>query len=351
MRKRLESKIGFSFAGFVLFFLTITITSTASILIYYFSTAKSHGNTTIVAFSVLGIIIFGAILCTISDIIRRKYMVEKPVKKILDATQKIASGDFSVKITHYHEYDKYDEYDLIFDNINAMAAELSKNELLKNDFISNVSHEIKTPLAVIQNFTKALQNPKLSKEKKEEYLKGLTIQTKKLSDLISNILKLNKLENQKIVPEIEEFDLSELLRVSILSFENLIEKKELELECDIDDMNIVSSKTMLEIVFNNLISNAIKFTEPHGKISISLKQDKTHATIKFKDTGCGISKEVGKHIFNKFYQGDSSHSSEGNGLGLALVKNVIDIIGGEISVESKVGEGSTFTVKLKKDIL
>lgn len=350
MKKRRDSGVKFSFAGFVLFFFTILISSTFSIVAFYFATAKSNGNVTIVAISVLSIILVFTIICTLSDILRRKLMVERPVKRILNATQKIASGDFSIKLTHEHNYERYDEYDLIFDNINTMTAELSKNELLKNDFISNVSHEIKTPLAVIQNYAKLLQNEKLAKEKKQECLNGLIIQTKRLSELISNILKLNKLENQQIVPEIEEFDLAELVRVCTLNFENIIEKKNISLNCDIDEMKITSSANMLEIVINNLISNAIKFTNNNGQITISLKQDSSYAIIKVTDTGCGISSEIGEHIFEKFYQGDTSRSSEGNGLGLALVKKVIDLLGGHISVESKVGVGSTFMVKLKKDI-
>lgn len=346
--KRNNRYSGFSLIGFLLFFITLGITSTFSIMVYHFSIKGTDHNTFVVAICVFFAILLGAVLCTVADIFRRKYMVEKPVKKILDATEKIASGDFNVKIRHDKEFSKFDEYDLIFDNINTMTAELSKNEVLKNDFISNVSHEIKTPLSIIQNHAKTLQNANLIEEKRQEYLNGLIINTKKLSDLITNILKLNKLENQQIVPEIEELDLSELLRVCALSHENLIEKKNLDLICDIDEVKIVSSASLLEVVFNNLISNAIKFTD-FGEINISLKEKNNYAVIKIKDTGCGITKEVGEHIFDKFYQGDTSHSSEGNGLGLSLVKKVIDLIGGEITVKSKVSVGSTFTIKLKKE--
>lgn len=351
MKQNKSTNIIASVYGFILFFFTILITSTSSIIIYYLAFTRSNHNLTIVITSVLGIILVGALLCTLVDVVRRKYMVEKPVNQILSATKKIASGDFSVKLYHTHEYDKFNEFDVIFDNINIMCSELAKNELLKNDFISNVSHEIKTPVAVIQNYAKALQSSKLSEEKRLEYLNGLIVQTKKLSDLVSNILKLNKLENQKIVPEIENFDLSELVRVCAINFENIIEKKELKLKCDIDEIKITSSSTLLEIVFNNLISNAIKFTDNGGKITISVKQDDRYAIVQVSDTGCGISNETGKHIFEKFYQGETSRASEGNGLGLALVKQVIDLLGGEISVTSKVGKGSTFIVRLKKDAL
>lgn len=347
-----KNKQGFlkvSVVGFFLFFMTVSVTSLSSILVYHFVYKATSGNLTAVAFAVLGIICAGAIVCSLLDLFRRKVMIEDPVKKILAATEKIAAGDFSVKLEHTYEFSKFNEYDLIADNINIMTAELQKNEILKNDFISNVSHEIKTPLAVIQNYAKVLQSKNIAEEKREEYLQGLAFQTKKLSELITNILKLNKLENQQLLPENETFDLAELVRTSLLTYENLIDKKEIVLECDIDEIQLSGGESLVELIVNNLLSNAVKFTERGGKVQVSLKDEGENAVIKVKDSGCGISKEVGKHIFDKFYQGDTSHSSEGNGLGLALVKKVIDIIGGEIAVESKVGEGSTFTVKLKKE--
>lgn len=348
MKKRTARFFETTIVGFFLFFMTIGLTSTFSIMVYHMVNSKTNGNPLWVTLAVFSTILFGAVVCIIFDTIRRKSMIEAPVKKILEATEKIATGDFNVKLIPQHEYFKYDEYDLIFENINTMTNALLKNEILKNDFISNVSHEIKTPLSVIQNYAKSLEKNDLTEEKKKEYLKGLIIQTKKLSNLISNILKLNKLENQQLIPELKEFDLSECLRESTLSFEGLFEKKNLELICDIDDIKISSSPDLLEIVFNNLISNAIKFTNSGGTITISLKENKSHAIIKVQDTGLGISKETGAHIFDKFYQGDTSRSGEGNGLGLALVKKVIDLIGGEISVESTLGVGSTFIIKLKK---
>lgn len=343
-----NSFANFSIAGFLLFFATILITSTGSIVVYYFSTKYSNGNVWIVVLSVLGIILFGASLCSAIDMLRRKLMIDEPVELILDATEKISSGNFKVKLTPLHEFDKYNQYDIIFENINIMTAELSKNEILKQDFISNVSHEIKTPLSIIQNYAKLLKNDNIEKNKKTDILNGLVMQTQRLSTLITSILKLNKLESQQTLPDVEKFDLAELVRLSILQYEELIDYKKLELKCDIDETTIVNSKSLIELVVNNLISNAIKFTDS-GKIAVSVKDQNNFVTIEVKDSGCGISKEVGEHIFDKFYQGDTSHSSEGNGLGLALVKKVIELIGGEISVESKVGVGSTFTVKIKRN--
>ncbi|MBP3630532.1 MAG: HAMP domain-containing histidine kinase [Clostridia bacterium] len=337
----------FSIIGFLLFFSTIMLTSTASIFVYYFATKWTNGSQLVVVVSVLITIILGALICTFIDVWRRKIMIDKPVKLILEATDKIASGNFDVKLYPLHDFDKYTRYDVIFENINIMSAELAKDEILKKDFISNVSHEIKTPLAIIQNYAKTLENSTLPDVQKNEIITGIIMQTQRLSNLISSILKLNKLENQELIPENKHFDLSELLRTTILRYETLIENKSLELICDIDDVMITGSESLIEIVLNNLISNAIKFTDK-GFISISLKNEEDTVLIKVQDSGCGISNDIGKHIFDKFYQGDTSHSSEGNGLGLALVKKVIDLIGGEITVESKVNFGSTFTLKIKK---
>jgi signal transduction histidine kinase len=170
--------------------------------------------------------------------------------------------------------------------------------------------------------------------------------------LVTNILKLNKLENQQIYPQTQAYNLSEQLRESLLDFEDAWEKKSLELEVDgiDDDIIIQADAELLTLVWNNLFSNAIKFSEDGGKISVSLKSENGYAVAKVSDTGCGMPPEVGKRIFEKFYQGDNSHSTQGNGLGLALVKRVIDIMDGEISVESTLGQGSTFIVKLRNSI-
>ena len=339
----------FSFAGFLLFFITILLTSTASIFVYYFTTKFSHGNIFVISTYTLLIIIIGATLCTLCDIIRRKVMVENPVKTILDATEKIANGDFNINISTINAFSKYNEFDYILENISTMVKELSKNEILKNDFISNVSHEIKTPLSVIQNYAKALQKDNLPEKKKQEYLQNLIVQTNKLSTLITNILKLNKLENQAILQNNIETNIGESLRDVIIQYETKLDEKNITIECDIDDCVLCIEPSFIDIIYNNLISNAIKFTNNEGKIEISLKENKSFIEFKVKDNGCGMTKDVGSHIFEKFYQGDISRSKEGNGLGLALVKRVIDIIGGKIEIESEVNKGSTFTIKLPKD--
>ena len=169
-----------------------------------------------------------------------------------------------------------------------------------------------------------------------------------MADMMTNILKLNRLEKQQIFPKAEEYDLGEQICECLLQYESVWEKSEIDIETDIaDDIRVKADYELLCLVWNNLFSNAFKFTERGGVVSVSLSKDENYAVIKVGDTGCGMSAEVGAHIFEKFYQGDTSHSTQGNGLGLALVKRVIDILKGEISVESAVGVGTTFTVKLR----
>ena len=346
MKKKKVASVGFTWTGAISFFILIAVIMQMAILIYDYIRERTD-NALWIAILILIEIIILATLCVVFDWIRRKLTVERPTKKILEATEKIADGDFSTRLEIKHEYGKYNQYDLIMENLNKMATELQKNEVLKTDFISNVSHEIKTPLAVIQNYSTLLQDETLDSETRKNYSKTLISASKRITDLITNILKLNKLENQEIQEKHEAFHLTEALAENVVEFETLIEKKNLELNCDFDDVTIFSSKSLLEIVWNNLISNAIKFTPGGGKIDIALKRKDKNVEIKVSDTGLGMTSETGAKIFEKFYQGDTSHSTQGNGLGLALVKKVIDILGGEIAVQSEINKGSTFTIILK----
>ena len=335
-----------NFLSAVIFFIMIAIIMQIAILIYDFIRQKTD-DLNLVALLILLLIFVLSVVATVVDIIRRKIMVDKPADKILSATERIAKGDFSVNLNIPHSYTHFNNYDLIMENINRMTDELKKHEVLKTDFISNVSHELKTPIAVIKNYATALKDDSLDQETKKKYLDGLLLATSRLSDLVSNILKLNKLENQEISVETHKFNLTTSLGEAVLNFESRIENKNISLDCDFDDVIIDSSETILELVWNNLISNAVKFTNDGGKISVSLKKQGDSATVTVTDNGCGISAETGARIFEKFYQGDASHATEGNGLGLALVKRVIDLLGGRIKVESKLGEGASFSITLK----
>lgn len=289
------------------------------------------------------------LLFTIGDAIRRRFTVDRPVNEIQDVLDRLTTGDYTARISESFVARRYSKFVEIAENINDLAKELSGVETLRTDFISNVSHELKTPLAVMQNYGTMLQQPGLSEEKRIEYAKSVSDACRRLANLITNILKLNKLENQQIFPAIKEYDLSEQLVECLLQFENVWEKKNIDIDTDIPDgVSIRADAELLTLVWNNLLSNAFKFTEEGGTVRLTLTADEEYAVVKVSDTGCGMSPEVGAHIFDKFYQGDTSHATQGNGLGLALVKRVVDIMRGEIGVESVYGQGSTFTIKIRR---
>ncbi len=337
-----------SWLGAISFFILVAFVMQIAILAYDYICQRTE-DTGLIAVLILILIFILAAFCTLCDFIRRKIMIDRPVRRILDATERIARGDFSVRIDIDHSYDKYTEFDVIADNLNRMAEELAKSEMMKNDFISNVSHELKTPLAVIGNYAAALGDAELDEESRERYSRTLVAASHRLSDLVSNILKLNKLENQTLKPELMKINLADMLAEAIVGFEDRIEEKELSLELDMNDVFVTSSPSLLDLVWSNLISNAIKFSHTGGKISVSVGESEGYATVTVTDCGIGMSRETGMRIFEKFYQGDTSHKSEGNGLGLALVKKVIDILGGEISVTSELGVGTSFTVRIKSE--
>ena len=274
---------------------------------------------------------------------------EEPLHRLADATQQVAGGDFSVYVPAIHTADRLDYLDVMILDFNKMVEELGSVETLKTDFVSNVSHEMKTPIAVIKNYAELLQMKNASDGEKAEYARNIEEAAGHLSALISNILKLNKLENQRIDPEIESYDLCGQLEECILQYEELWDEKELELEVDMEEKAVIQADpSLMELVWNNLLSNAIKFTEQGGKVTVRQATEAEYVEVSVSDTGCGMSKESIRHIFDKFYQGDTSHSKEGNGLGLALVKRILVLMNGDIQVVSQEGKGSTFTVKLPR---
>lgn len=288
-----------------------------------------------------------SLILTVIDSVRRKLTVDRPVKRITEAGKKLMRGDFSVRIKPQSKFATDEHFNEIIDCFNKMAEELGSVETLRTDFIANVSHEMKTPLAVMQNYGTLLQAPDLSEEKRIEYAKGVTDSSRRMADMMTNILKLNRLENQQIYPQSTQFNLGEQLCECLLQYESVWEQAGIEIETDIEeDVTVQADAELLSHVWNNLFSNAFKFTPSGGKVEVTLTATEHHAVVKVKDTGYGMSPEVGTHIFEKFYQGDTSHSAQGNGLGLALVKRVVDIMHGEISVESAVGKGSVFSVKI-----
>lgn len=342
---------------YLMFFLLIGFVISCCMMLFLTVFSRTMGieltqdNINIAAKLTFANVVFLSLLITVLDAVRRKITVERPVKRIIDAAERIMEGDFSVRVEKSKILAADEQFNLIAEYFNQMAEELSGTETLRTDFIANVSHELKTPLAVIQNYGTMLQSPGLSEKERIMYAKSVTDASRRLASLITNILKLNKLENQQISPKMEVYDISEQVCECMLGFEDLWEKKDLNIETDIEDGIMVKSDAeMMSLVWNNLFSNAIKFTENGGIISLEIKADGEDAVVKIADTGCGISKEIGTRMFDKFYQGDTSHATQGNGLGLALVKRVIDITGNEIAVESEMGVGSTFTVRVRRHI-
>ena len=284
-------------------------------------------------------------LWTNREIIRR---YQKPIEEFSEAARQVASGDFSVYLAPHHTADKHTHLDVLFTDFNKMVEELGSIETLKTDFISNVSHEMKTPISIIKNYAELLQSDEISAEKRKEFVGNIENAAVRLSNLISNILKLNKLENQRTLPEREVYNVCGQLGESILLFEEAWEKKEIELDIDIEDAAMIEAdESLMELVWNNLISNAVKFTERGGKIAVRQTSDERQVKVEVSDNGCGMTKEQMAHIFDKFYQGDTSHAGEGNGLGLSLTKRVLELMDGEIAVTSEKGKGSCFTVILQ----
>ncbi|MBQ8821952.1 MAG: HAMP domain-containing histidine kinase [Lachnospiraceae bacterium] len=347
MKSRLKTT---GIGTFLVFFMLMGFVVTCNFLLFLqfvdLSTARLYKAAPATLINVL----FLTVLFCVFDSFRRYKTVQKPVGKIKEGLSRVMTGDFSTKIEYLYGEDSGNEFDEIIGGINTMIGELSGVETLRTDFISNVSHELKTPLAVMQNYGILLQNPDLSEEERMQYGKAITEQTQRLSALVTNILKLNKLENQQIYPCRESIYLGESVCECMLDFERVWEEKEISIETDInDDVKIMGDKELLSLVWYNLISNALKFTSPGGEVALSVYEEGEYACVSVKDSGCGMNEETGKNIFKKFYQGDTSHATQGNGLGLALVKRVIDICGGEISVSSREGEGSIFTVKLARE--
>lgn len=297
---------------------------------------------TVVILAYWALIALGLTLYTRSQI-KRTY--EDPMHMLADASKKVASGDFSVYVPTIHTEDKYDYLDVMILNFNKMVEELGSIETLRVDFFSNVSHEIKTPLAIIQNNAQLLARQGLN-EKSQEYVNTIEVTVKRLSSLITNILKLNKLEKQTIVPETIKFDFCEHLIQNVLQYETIWEEKNIDFDADItDEMKFFEGDPeLLSLVWNNILSNAIKFTGSGGSIKITEYSNDNEIVVSIEDSGCGMSSDTMKHMFEKFYQGDTSHATQGNGLGLALVHRIIQIMNGKISVDSEIGKGTTVTV-------
>ena len=271
---------------------------------------------------------------------------EAMIWTIIEPIQKIAKGDFSVKIRNEEKYDG--EIGVLVKSINDMTDELNTMEKMRQEFVSNVSHEIQSPLTSIKGFARALQDNNLSEEKREHYLTIIETETTRLSKLSQNLLKLTLLESEEYTPERVTYRLDQQLKQIVLNSEPLWAEKEIELDLDLEKVHITADQESMSQVWINLIHNSIKFTPSSGTISIKLKEYETLVEVRIRDTGIGISEEQKQHIFERFYKADSSRNRAygGSGLGLAIVKKVLDLHQGEIKVESEEGSGTEFIVRI-----
>lgn len=266
-----------------------------------------------------------------------------PIKKLRGAMDKVAEGNFSVRL---EEKSSSKEIMEIYTGFNLMAHELSSTEILQTDFVSNVSHEFKTPINAIEGYSTLLQDSENLNEEQREYINKILLNTHRLSSLVGSILLLSKLENQQIPSHQVEYRLDEQVRQSIVALEPAWEKKDIEFDVELDRLSYLGNEPMMRHVWDNLISNAIKFSPNGGTVKIRLVKKLKKLIFTVEDQGPGLTEEAQKHIFDKFYQADESHKQEGNGLGLALVKRILAIEKGQITAENIPKGGCRFTVTI-----
>ncbi len=271
----------------------------------------------------------------------------KPLNELTNATNEIASGNFDIKVDNVlNPWNEGSQLGTLVGGFNRMADELKSTEMFRNDFIHNFSHEFKTPIISIRGFARQLYQGNLTPEQEREFAKIIMDESEKLANMSSNVLLLTKLENQEIVTDKTRFSLDEQLRNCLILLEAQWSEKNLNLDLDLEEITIYQNAEILSHVWKNLISNAIKFSKNNGSLTIICRRTTDHIHISIEDTGIGMSDKTMSQIFDKFYQGDTSHATPGNGLGLPLTKRIVEMIGGKIFVKSTLEKGSTFTVHL-----
>lgn len=289
----------------------------------------------------INVMLFSAFIGIALSLFLSKWALE-PLRNLVVATKKVATGDFSVMV----EGKGIREFDELSDSFNQMTRELASIETMRSDFINNFSHEFKTPIVSIRGFAKLLLERELTDSEKQDYLQIIFTESERLSNLASSILNLTKYEATEIISEKKSFPLDEQLRKVILMTEPKWSAKEIEMDVDLQDVTFEGNPDLMQLIWINLIENAIKFTPNQGKITVSLRKTQSEIIMSVEDTGIGMDDETIKHAFDKFYQGDKSRRQSGNGLGLAIAKRITQLCGGRIDIRSTPGEGSIFIVSL-----
>ena len=338
--KRLARRLTLAFFATIFILLAIFVL----IMMLLEKLGFSFRTGTFSAFGSLSIYIISVILASAISYFA-VWNIFRPLSDLSKGTRKIAEGDYSVRLEYNGRLRELAE---TVENFNYMAQELSSIELIRNDFIANVSHEFKTPLSSLNGYLTLLQDDSISSEERNEYISKSFFSIEKLNDLTDNILRLSKLEHQVSLDEPTSFRLDEQLREAIVLLEPKWSRKNINFDLELPELTICNQRSLLFQVWTNLISNAIKFSEDGEPITVKIEESEHHYKVYISDSGIGMTEEQQRHIFDKFYQADSSRQAHGNGLGLALCKEIISKCDGKIYVTSKLGEGSVFLVSLRK---
>lgn len=301
--------------------------------------------TDMLTIGVLSVLVPVVLLVTLVNFLFTRY-IYRYLDKISDAMQKVADGDYTVRL----DAEKDQPFRELYRNFNTMAEELGGVEMLKNDFINGYAHELRTPITSINGFAEMLLNDDgtLSREEKRSYLEIIASESRRLADLAGNSLLMSRLDSQKIIPDKKPFSLDEQLRRCSILLSGQWTEKELDMTMDLDEAVYVGDYDLMQHLWINLLTNAVKYTPKGGSITVTLKNEEKFIAVSVADTGKGIPPEDRERIFDKYYQTDKSHSKRGLGLGLAICKRIVQLCNGSLTVESEVGVGSTFTVKLPK---
>lgn len=337
-QRTIKTAAMFSILLFLVLSITMTLSTAFAVLLFRIGFLDSQHL-------LRGLFVTPTVSIVIGTILFR-LIGKRPLELILEiskATQEVAKGNFNIEL---NEDIPASEIREMAHNFNVMTRELAGTEILRNDFIENVSHEFKTPLSAIEGYATLLQRKELSEEKRTEYTRRILFNTRRLSTLIGNILLLSRLEHQEIEIQREWFSLDEQLREAILMLEPQWNGKHLELDIDLDPVDCYANRDLLLQIWQNLLGNAIKFVKQAGKIRVLLRKIGTDIQVVIQDDGIGMDQAVLQRIYEKFYQGDTSHKTAGNGLGLSLTKRIVDLHGGKIEASSQVGVGTTFVVTL-----
>ena len=342
LNKKWKTKRRFSFQFYFTIFVSFIVVGSVSTSVWLSGLVDNWLEETFRLPRFISLVLLSLVIGGILSYFVGKFTLT-PIKNIRDAMNKVAEGDLNVSV---EEESRFDEVEDICHAFNLMMKELRSTETIQTDFISNVSHEFKTPLTAIEGYTTLLQDQNLTDEERLEYTDKILLHTHRMSELVGNILLLSKLDNQGIESLKTNFSIDEQIRQSIVLFEAKWTEKNVELDVELETIEYFGNENMMTHVWNNLIGNAIKFSPDNGKIEIVLKRWNGYIYFSIADEGEGIREDVKRHIFDKFYQADTSHKQEGNGLGLALVKKILDINAGEIEVENLELQGCKFIVRL-----